>query len=403
MHSSVRATFNRAFSPALFEKLQARLFARVGTTPFPLAETPLFLDPPLREALGSAAEALTGQLLVPATLAKLRGTVPARYDVPETTALPDCVQVDFALADDGHGGIVPRLVELQAFPSLYAFESLLADAWAETLEDQPGLGGPWTCFFEGDRERAQARVRRAILGGEDPSEVVLVDYAPERQKTVPDFVASQQLFGIDAVCVTTLEVEGRKLYRRKDGQRVQVKRIFNRMVFDELEAKQVRVPFDWREPLDVTWCSHPNWYWIWSKYALPFLDHATVPRARLLSDLDARSLDLSRYVLKPLYSFAGTGVMVDVTLEAIDAIPPEDRPGWLLQEKITYADAIRAPEFVGGFGVKAEVRVMMIHDPEEDRLRTVLPLVRLSRGKLLGVDHNKNLSWVGASVGLWTP
>jgi hypothetical protein len=128
-----------------------------------------------------------------------------------------------------------------------------------------------------------------------------------------------------------------------------------------------------------------------------------VPRARLLSELDARSLDLSRYVLKPLYSFAGTGVMVDVTLEAIDAIPAEDRPGWLLQEKITYADAIRAPEFVGGFGVKAEVRVMMIHDPEEARLRTVLPLVRLSRGKLLGVDHNKNLSWVGASVGLWTP
>lgn len=403
MHTPVRDTFNRAFSTAFFERMQQRLLARVGRTPFRVAETPLFLDAPLREALVTAAEALTSQLLVPATLAKLRCSVPARYDVPGTTALPDCVQVDFALADAGDGRIVPRLVELQAFPSLYAFESVLAEVWGETLADRPGLLGPWSCFFEGNAKLAHDRVCRALLGGEDPNEVALVDYAPERQKTVPDFVASKALFGIDSVCVTTLEVEGRKLYRRKDGKRLQVKRLFNRLVFDELEAKHVRVPFDWREPLDVTWCSHPNWYWLWSKYALPFLDHPTVPRARLLSDLDARSLDLSRYVLKPLYSFAGAGVVVDVTLDAIDAIPEEKRAGWLLQEKIVYAGAIRVPESVGDFRVKAEVRVMMIHDPTEGRLRAVLPLVRLSRGKLLGVDQNRDLSWVGASVGLWTP
>lgn len=401
MDSRVRDTFNRSFDAALFTQLQQRLEARVGPVPFRVAETPLFLDAPLRDALSSAAEALTQQLLVPETHAALRDSVPSRYDVPGTTPLPDCVQVDFALAEDGDGRIVPRLVELQAFPSLYAFESLLADVWSETIADAPGLAGPWTCFFDGDRATALDRVRRAILGDEDPREVVLVDYAPERQKTVPDFVATRELFGIDSVCVTALELDGRKLYRQVDGQRVQVRRIFNRMVFDELEAKNVRVPFDWREPLDVTWCSHPNWYWIWSKYALPFLDHPTVPRARLVSELDARTLDLSRYVLKPLYSFAGTGVLVDVTLEAIDAIPEAERAGWLLQEKITYAEAIRAPQSVGGFGVKAEVRVMMIRDPREDRLRTVLPLVRLSRGKLLGVDHNRDLTWVGASVGLW--
>lgn len=402
MDSTVRDTFNRSFDAALFESLQHRLAARVGAVPFRVAETPLFLDAELRAALAAGAEALTDQLLVPATLAALRGSVPERYDVPGTTALPDCVQVDFALADAGDGRIVPRLVELQAFPSLYAFETLLADVWAETLQPEPGLSGPWTCFFDGDRATALDRVRRAILGDEDPREVVLVDYAPERQKTVPDFVATRELFGIDSVCVTELEVDGRKLYRRVNGERIPVRRMFNRLVFDELEAKKVRVPFDWREPLDVTWCSHPNWYWIWSKYALPFLDHPTVPRARLVSDIDARSLDLSRYVLKPLYSFAGTGVVVDVTIDAIDAIPADERAGWLLQEKITYAEAIRAPQSVGGFGVKAEVRVMMIRDPKEDRLRTILPLVRLSRGKLLGVDHNRDLSWVGASVGLWS-
>ena len=401
MDTSAREPFNLRFDEALFATLAARLGARVGSVPFRLAETPLFLDAPIRAALCEAADSLTTQLLVPATHAALCGSVPARYDVPATTPLPDCVQVDFALAEDGHGGIVPRLVELQAFPSLYAFESVLAEVWAELISEAPGLAGPWTCFFEGDGARALDRVRRAILGGEDPEHVVLVDYAPMQQKTLPDFVATRALFGIDAVCVTALEVEGRRLFRQKDGRRVPVRRIYNRMVFDELEAKRVQVPFDWREPLDVSWCSHPNWYWIWSKYALPFLDHPTVPRARLLSDVDTRGLDLTRYVLKPLYSFAGTGVVVDVTPEAIAAVPEPERGGWLLQEKITYAEAIRAPASEGGFGVKAEVRVMMIRDPGEDRLRTVLPLVRLSRGKLLGVDHNRDLRWVGASVGLW--
>lgn len=401
MDESAREPFNRRFDDAFFATLAARLEARVGPVPFRLAETPLFLDAPLRAALCEGAESLTTQLLAPDVDATLRKSVPARYDVPGTSALPDCVQVDFALADDGQGGIVPRLVELQAFPSLYAFESVLAEVWGALMSEVPGLSGPWSCFFESDGARALDRVRRAILGGEDPEHVVLVDYAPAQQKTVPDFVASREFFGIDAVCVTALEVEGRRLYRQKDGRRIPVRRIYNRMVFDELEAKRVTVPFDWRDPLDVTWCSHPNWYWIWSKYALPFLDHPTVPRARLLSDLDVRGLDLTRYVLKPLYSFAGSGVVVDVTPEAIAAVPENERSGWLLQEKITYAEAIRAPESVGGFGVKAEVRVMMIRDPEENHLRTVLPLVRLSRGKLLGVDHNRNLSWVGASVGMW--
>jgi hypothetical protein len=405
MDPSPRAHFNARFDDLFFAHVRSLLHARVGPVPFRLAETPLFLDVATRAALLEGARDIVALLLEPGMRAMLEGAVPAEYDVPGEPPMPDCVQVDFALADDGAGNVVPRLVELQAFPSLYAFETVLADVWAEALEDVPGLrradrGRDWTCFFEGDRATNLDRVRRAILGGEEPEHVVLVDFEPESQKTLPDFVATRELFGVEYCCVTELIVDGRSLFREREGRRVPVRRIYNRMVFDELRSRDVRLPFRWHDSLDVTWCSHPNWYWIWSKYALPHLDHPMVPRARFLDTVPDEELagDLSRFVLKPLFSFAGAGVVVDVTREAISRIPRDERGGWLLQEKIAYAEVIRAPE---GFGVKAEVRVMFVRDPVDDRLYPVLPLVRLSRGKLLGVDHNRDLTWVGASVGMW--
>jgi hypothetical protein len=204
--------------------------------------------------------------------------------------------------------------------------------------------------------------------------------------------------GIDAVCPTALVRENNKLYRRVDGRLVQVKRIFNRVVFDELEHKKIRLPFGYTEDLDVTWCSHPNWYWVWSKYTLPYVDHPAVPRARYLSDLDKVPEDLDRYVLKPLFSFAGSGVKVDPTPADIAAIPESERSNWLLQEKIVYEPALKMPD---GNGVKAEVRMMFLRGPDEAVPELVLNLVRLSRGKMLGVDQNRDLTWVGGSVGIW--
>ena len=166
---------------------------------------------------------------------------------------------------------------------------------------------------------------RTILGGEDPREVVLVDVDPPRQKTSPDFWATKLLLGVDSVCITELKKDGRQLYRMVDGKRVQVKRIYNRLVWDELQSSKIQPAFDWRDDLDLTWCSHPNWYWVWSKYSLPFLTHPTVPRTRLLADLEEIPADLGRYVLKPLFSYAGAGVVVDVTRADLDRVPEEQR------------------------------------------------------------------------------
>src|SRR5690606_27618491 len=114
-----------------------------------------------------------------------------------------------------------------------------------------------------------------------------------------------------------------------------------------------------------------------------------VPRARYLSELDAAPEDLSGFVLKPLFSFAGSGVKVDVTAADIAAVPLAERDRWILQEKIAYEPALVMPD---GNGVKAEVRMMFLRAPDEPEPTLALNLVRLSRGKMLGVDQNRDLT-----------
>lgn len=393
-----RPLFNQAYDQQLFDRYMSRLENRIGNFPFRVAETPLILTAELRDRLARYANEIVAQLSQPARLAELKKAIPAKYEVRGMDELPNCVQVDFALTRDGRGNVDGKVVELQAFPSLYALMTVMADAWSETLNEVPTLKSKWGCFINQTREQAFTLMRETLLGGHDPQDVVLVDFEPQNQKTSPDFVATQQLFGVDAVCVTKLIKRGKQLFRIKDGRELQVKRIYNRMVFDELEVKGVKVPFDWNDELEVSWVPHPNWYWVWSKFSLPHLNHAAIPAARYLSDLLEIPEDLSGYVLKPLFSFAGAGVKVDVTRADIDAIPAEQRAGWVLQEKIEYGSVISMPD---GNGVKAEVRVMLLRPPGQKELTPLLCLVRLSRGKMLGVDFNKGFTWVGGSVGIW--
>jgi hypothetical protein len=400
MDPGPRAAFNRAWSPALYRHYVERVQSMLGEVPFRLAETPFFVSPALRDSLDRSATEIVDQLSRPALLTELQKAIPDRYRAPGMDPLPSCLQVDFAITPAPGGGLEGKVVELQAFPSGYAMMLAFARAWSDVLQSVPEMEGPWSCCVVPDA-RAIRLLGDTILGGEDPESVVLVDFEPQQQKTRPDFVATRQLFGVDAVCPTELVKEGRRLIRQTaDGRRVQVRRIYNRMVFDELEKKSYQLPFAWSDDLDLTWCSHPNWYWPWSKASLPYLEHPAVPRARFLSEIDTLPDDLSGYVLKPLFSFAGSGVVIDVRPLDVEHIPRHQRGGWVLQEKISYAPAIRTPE---GIEVKAEVRVMLVRPPAAPTLVPIIHLVRLSRGKMLGVDQNKGLDWVGASVGLWRP
>ncbi len=400
MDPTFRAAYNRAFSPDLYADYVGRLERLLGCKiPFRVAETPLFVPPALRDRLARHANEIVRQISNPALIEKMKRAIPPHLDMPGMDHLPSCVQVDFAVVRGPDGELDGRVVELQAFPSLYALMVLQAEVMADVMRPIEGLDRRWSIFFSGlDRGSFAARLRRAVLGGEEPEAVALIDLDPPHQKTYPDFAATKILTGVDAVCPTTLVREGRKLYRRVGGRLVEVRRLYNRVVFDELEAKKIELPYRYTDELDVTWCSHPNWYWTWSKYTLPYIDHPAVPRARYLSELDAAPEDLSGFVLKPLFSFAGSGVKVDVTAADIAAVPLAERDRWILQEKIAYEPALVMPD---GNGVKAEVRMMFLRAPDEPEPTLALNLVRLSRGKMLGVDQNRDLTWVGGSVGLW--
>jgi hypothetical protein len=400
MDQPFRQAYNAAFSPDLYRRYLERLEGRFGCKiPFRVAETPFFMPRELRGRLERSAREIVEAISNPALIASMQRAVPAHLNVPRQDDLSSCIQVDFAVTRDADGSLTGRLVELQGFPSLYGLIAIQTEVMNEVLAEIPGLDRRWTTYFGGlDRATYVARMRRAIVADNDPAEVVLLDLDPPSQKTYPDFLATKMLLGVDAVCPTTLEKDGRQLFRRVDGRRVPVKRIFNRIVFDELEAKKTVLPFSYTDDLDVTWCPHPNWYWIWSKYTIPHLDHPAVPKATFLSDLREIPDDLTRYVLKPLFSFAGSGVKVDVTKADIDAIPDSQRSGWILQRKIEYAPALITPD---GAGVKAEVRMMFLRAPGDPRPELVMNLVRLSRGQMLGVDQNKNLDWVGGTVGIW--
>lgn len=400
MDPALRRAYNAAYTDETYRQYMSRLEGLLGChIPFRVAETPFFIPASLRDYLARSAREIIDQISEEPRLAKMKRAIPPAFDVPRMDPLPNCVQVDFAIVRGPTGELEGRVVELQAFPSLYALMVLQSDVMAETLRGIPGMPQSWSIYFgDLDRESFIVRFKKALLAGEDPESVALLDLDPPAQKTYPDFVATKMLTGVDAVCPTTLIKDGRKLLREVNGKKVQVRRIYNRIVFDELEVKGVTLPFRYTDDLDVTWLSHPNWYWTWSKFTLPFIDHPAVPKATYLSDLKAPPDDLSKYVLKPLFSFAGSGVNVDPTAADLAAVPDEQRDRWILQEKITYEPGISMPD---GTGVKAEVRMMFLRAPDEPKPQLVLNLVRLSRGKMLGVDQNKNLTWVGGTVGMW--
>lgn len=404
MDLALRTRFNAAFSDELYRRYADDLTRRVGTQiGFRLAETPVFFPAELRERCRLAGDEIVAQLCEPERIAKMRAAVPARWNVPGEAPLPTFAVVDFAIVRGPEGTLVPRLVELQGFPSLLAFETLQRDAWESALSRISGLEPPWSAWFgELERDSFLDLARRVIVGSHDAEQVILLDLDPPAQKTYADFAATKSLFGVDAVSPTTLVKRGKRLFRlNADGGEIAVERIYWRLVIDELERKNVTLPFDLRDELDVEWSPHPNWFWMWSKYSLPFLDHPAVPKTWLLCELDAIPDDLSeRYVLKPLFSFAGGGVNLRPTRSDIDAIPDNLRSSWCLQEKIDYGGVLKA---VDGGNVKVELRMMYLRPDDAPVPIAATNLCRLGRGEMLGVDFNRDLTWVGSSIGLWRP
>ena len=393
MIRELRQSFNQSWSEARYGDLLARLDARTGVTPgFPISETPCFFPRSLMDELSATGLELVEQILgSPAARAAALAAVPERFRGPNAEERPTFLQVDFGLVRGSSGAIEPKLVELQAFASLYGFQLAVAEAYREAFALDPSLG----LFLGGlDAQQYHALVGQALLNGHDPKQVVLMEIEPRKQKTWPDFVVTEQMWGIRAVDTAEIERDGRQLFYRRDGHRTLIKRIYNRVIPDELERKNVPLPFDYRDELDVEWAGHPSWYFQISKFSIPFLRHRSVPKTTFLHELDRLPVDRDRYLLKPLFSFAGGGIIFAPTDAQVAAIPADQRRNYILQERIQFEPVIDTPEGP----TQAEIRIMYVRSG--DGFQPVLPLVRMGRGKMMGVDHNKGLRWVGASAGL---
>jgi hypothetical protein len=393
MIPSLRHQFNGSFTPEKYHTFLQRVDEACGThVQFRLSETPCFFPKSLVDRMASDGQDLIRQLVDnPAYRAKSYEAVPPEFKVPNESPHPMFVQVDFGLVRDARGELQPKLVELQAFPSLYAYQPALADAYVDVY----GLDRRLKYLLSGlESSSYRTLLRRAIVGSHDAENVILMEIDPAHQKTLPDFLLTEKMLGVRTIDIVDIRKEGARLYYEHGGKRIPIQRIYNRAIVDELERKNVKLSFDWRDDLDVEWAGHPNWYFRISKFSIPYLKHASVPKTWFLDRLDEIPPDLENYALKPLYSFAGLGVVIAPTKGDIVAIPSEKRPYYILQERMHFEPVIATP--FGG--TKAEVRVMYIW---LDKLTPVMTIIRMGRGLMMGVDHNKNLEWVGASAGLY--
>ena len=395
MIPSLRKKYNEDFTEKKYQDYVEAMSALFpGHLEFRLAETPIFIAGSFKDQLISACESIIDVISTSEYAAQSKKAIPPHLSVPGEDAHPHCIAFDFGVCINDIGELEPQLIEMQGFPSLFAWQVLLPEVHAKYLFQPEDL----SVYLNGyNRETYIDLLKKIIIADEDPENVILLEILPHQQKTRVDFYATEELIGIQTVCLTEIIKEGKDLYYSKDGKKTKVKRIFNRVIFDDLYQQSAEVQEKgkiFQQELNVTWVPHPNWFYRLSKYTLPFIDHPNVPHTRFLNQ-ETLPADLENYVVKPLFSFAGQGVIIDVTKEEIEKI--QDPENWIIQKKVQYAEAIETTNDPA----KAEIRIFYFWEPGKDRPVAANNLARLSKGKMIGVRYNQDKDWVGGSFCLF--
>lgn len=394
MISEHRQRFNAAFSPATYQEMLADIDQQLpGQLDFRVAETPVFVPAVLRDKLIAAGESIISVIEQPNFKELTEVAIPAHQRVPHEGQRPEFLTFDFAVCRDANGELEPQLIEMQGFPSLYAFQSWLPGVFKQHY---PIADTVSPFLTELDFQSHRERMRDFILGGHASEHVILLELFPEQQKTRIDFALSKELWGIEVVCLTKVQRRGQELFYEGNGELIKIKRIYNRVIFDELARHpELDLQFHLTEEVDITWVGHPNWFFRVSKYTLPLLHGPFVPPSYYLNQLSEYPEDLEKYVLKPLFSFAGAGVRLHITAEELAALP--DKHNYLLQRKVAYEPVVQSPDGL----VKCEIRLLYIWPTGEAKPQLLTGLSRLSRGEMIGVDFNKDKDWVGGTSPLF--
>lgn len=392
MNPSARKNYNANFSSKKFEQfLDSLNGVQQAPMAFRVAETPVFLTNDFKDKLVSASNDIISTILEPNFKQLTEKAIPDKWRVANENDHTHFIALDFGVCKDEAGNIVPKLIELQGFPSLYGFQPYLADNYRNIFD----IPDNWTVYFSGlNKESYIELLKKTIIGDSNADEVVLMDVNATSQKTAVDFYLTKEYTGIPVVSLSDLEQVGKQLFYWVNGERKRIKRIYNRLIFDEIDNDPniFNKVVDIRQPLDVEWITHPNWFYRISKFTMPFLKGDYIPETKFLNQVTDIPEDLENYVLKPLFSFAGQGVIIDVLKADIQNI--NDPENWILQQKVNYEPVIKAPDG----GIKLEIRLLYLWPDHDAKPTLAINLSRLSRGKMIGVRYNKDFNWVGGTV-----
>jgi len=392
MIPAIRAAYNKAFTKQKYEAFLSELNAvHPGQLDFRVAETPIFIPKDFTNKILNACENIIDVIADPKFKELTKKAIPNEIQVPGENNHTQFIAFDFGICINDAGEYEPQLIEMQGFPSLFAYEILLDDVFRKHFD----VPDNFDCYLDGfDREKYIREMKEIIIGNHQPENVILLEIFPRKQKTRIDFYCTEDYLGIKMVCLTELIKEGNKLYYLNEGKTTEVKRIYNRVIFDDLQQQTPEVQDKGKiffEELEVEWCPHPNWFYRISKFTLPFIHHPYVPTTYFLNEVKQLPADLENYVLKPLFSFAGQGVVIDISQQDIDNV--KDPENWIIQHKVKYADVIETPDIAA----KAEIRMFYFWKDGTARPVAANNLGRLSKGKMIGVRYNKDKEWVGGS------
>ena len=393
MEPVIRKHFNETFSKEKYEAFLKELHAvHPGAIEFRVAETAIFVLEYFTEKMLDACESIVDIIVDPKFKELTKNAIPKGLEVPGENDHPHCIAFDFGICINEAGEYEPQLIEMQGFPSLFAYEVLIDDVFRNHFE----IPANYSAYLGGHTKESYIQhFKEIILDKHNPENVILLEIFPHQQKTRIDFYCTQDYTGIKPVCITELIKEGKKLYYLNEGKKTEVKRIYNRVIFDDLFQQPKEVQEKGKiffEELDVEWAPHPSWFYRISKYTLPLIRHPYVPETFFLNEIKQPPGDLENYVLKPLFSFAGQGVVIDVTQKDIDNV--RDPENWILQRKVKYADVIQTPDVPA----KGEIRIFYFWKDGAARPVAANNLARLSKGKMIGVRYNKDKEWVGGSL-----
>jgi hypothetical protein len=389
-----RKLFNSQFTEKKYQEFKDDIASDFDYSPtFRLGETPFFISNELKEQLIEGCNDVIELIKKEDFKSLTDKSLELNYKVPNEDKHTTFLAIDFGVCEE-QGLIVPKLIEVQGFPSLFNYQMNLF----EKFKKQYPFLDELTPFLNGISSEEYLQILDDVICNNHPKEnVILLEIEPEKQNTKIDFYYCKRDIGIPIVCVTELIKKGKQLfYLDQNGAEILVKRIYNRVIFDELDLRtDLKLNFHFSDELDVEWAGHPNWFFRISKFILPFLKGKYFIETTLLSELTVVPEDLENYVLKPLFSFSGTGVIFHVKKEDIEAVV--DKELYILQKKVKYIPIVQSPEGK----VKAEVRVLCVWKKDDAAPTLLCNLVRLSRGEMIGVKFNQDKDWVGGTIGLF--